>query len=379
MRATAQRIATAASGVVAGAVASRWLDATRLHAQSATLPICGAYELTSVWRRDSESDATHRGARRQPTPTHQKGISETIPQELERFNADDNTSLSWPQIASPNATTYLLLHMSKHMPQYLLSALSAFMCIQACSSRTIVAFPAAAATRSVRHLRHLVDAAPVGSSHCRNMLLFQLLRPFHRSDVVVDKVAVFMIGLPGAGKSRVIDYRYSQDPYTSATLNSTLVLDLDKEIVQHPEYDPLDPDRLYTLRGEAYRWADKRVEDKFLAGLSEPGVKRLVVDGTGTDEARQIRRMQQAREAGFFVKAMYVRVPVRTAIARAAMRKTGVTPERIQMYHSKMAAAMEVASAHADEVEVVDGDRIHLAPRPGTMAGTCNAPITVLG
>merc|ERR1719230_706571 len=139
-----------------------------------------------------------------------------------------------------------------------------------------------------------------------------------------------MIGLPGAGKSRVISHRYGSDP---RAVEQLVVLDLDKEIVQHPEYDPKDPDRLYLSKGrEAYKWADARVESKFLAGLSDPRVRRLVVDGTGTNEERQVRRMRQAREAGFFVKALYVRVPVRTAIARAAMRKTGVTPERIELY-----------------------------------------------
>ena len=138
-------------------------------------------------------------------------------------------------------------------------------------------------------------------------------------------------------------------------------------------------------------------------------MKRLVVDGTGTNVERQIRRMTQARENGFFVKAMYVRVPVRTAIARAAMRKTGVTPERIQSYQKKMASAMAVASEQcarhasrarerpvqrrshpptcrlpasalrsADEVEIVDVT-FDDAPLPGTMHGTCVDSITVVG
>ena len=112
---------------------------------------------------------------------------------------------------------------------------------------------------------------------------------------------------------------------------------------------------------------------QFNAGLRDPSVKRLVVDGTGTNVERQIRRMTQAREAGFFVKAMYVRVPERTAIARAAMRKTGVTPSRIRMYQTKMANAMAVASEHADEVEIVDVT-FDDAPQPGTMQGTCVDP-----
>ena len=37
--------------------------------------------------------------------------------------------------------------------------------------------------------------------------------------------------------------------------------------------------------------------------------RRVIVDGTGTKQERQIRRMQAARDAGFFVKVIYVRVP----------------------------------------------------------------------
>ena len=116
---------------------------------------------------------------------------------------------------------------------------------------------------------------------------------------------------------------------------------------------------------------------QFLAGLADPQVKRLVLDGTGTNVERQIRRMRQARNAGFFVKAMYVRVPVRTAIARTAIRKRGVTPSRIQMYQTKMADAMSVAAEHADEVEIVDVT-FDDAPLPGTMHGTCVDSITVI-
>ena len=75
--------------------------------------------------------------------------------------------------------------------------------------------------------------------------------------------------------------------------------------------------------------------------------------------------------------ALYVRVPVRTAIARAAMRKTGVTPERIETYQRKMASAMEVASSHADEVEIVDVT-FDDAPLPGTMHGTEAGSITAV-
>ena len=78
--------------------------------------------------------------------------------------------------------------------------------------------------------------------------------------------------------------------------------------------------------------------------------------------------MSQARSSGYFVKALYVRVPARTAIARAAMRKRGVKPERVHAYYEKMKSAMAVAAEHADEVEIIDVT-FDDAPAPGTMHG----------
>ena len=219
---------------------------------------------------------------------------------------------------------------------------------------------------------------PCGASRCKNRLLYKLLHALHKGDTVVDRVAVFMIGLPGSGKSRVIAYRYTLDRAKREPLGTTTVLDLDNEIVRHPQYDPNDPDRLYLDQGqEAYKWADARVEAQFLESLNSAHIKRLVVDGTGTNVERQMRRMAQAREAGFYVKALYVRVPARTAIARAAMRKRGVTPSRVHAYQTKMANAIAVAAEHADEVEIVDVT-FDDAPLPGTMQGTEINPIAVV-
>ena len=98
------------------------------------------------------------------------------------------------------------------------------------------------------------------------------------------------VGLPGAGKSRVINYRYALDPRRRKPLATTVVLDLDKEIAEHPDFDPANPDKVYLSSDqEVYKWADARVEARFLSGLADPSIKRLVVDGTGTNVARQER------------------------------------------------------------------------------------------
>lgn len=199
-----------------------------------------------------------------------------------------------------------------------------------------------------------------------------LHRAVARGEVVYPRVAVFMIGLPGSGKSRVIKARYQS---RASQLKTTEVLDLDAEIAQHPEWDENDPDRLYLDHSlNAYSWADARVEARFMTALHDKSVLRLVLDGTGTNLERRARRMRAARDAGMFVKAIYVRVPCQTAIARAAMRSRPVTPERIRHYFSRMPEALHVARQNAHEVEIVDVT-FDDAPLPGQMAGIESAPI----
>jgi shikimate kinase len=227
-----------------------------------------------------------------------------------------------------------------------------------------------------RRLERPRDAHAVPQLPGARRLLYHLLHTFSVGEVMHPRVAVFMVGLPGAGKSRVINLRYASDHRKGLMrVNSTVVVDLDREIVKHPEFDPADPDKLYLAADRsAYKWADERVEARFLSGLADPKVRRLVIDGTGTNIERQIRRMNQARKSGFFVKALYVRVPARTAVVRAAMRKRGVCPERIHEYQGKLARAMQAAKQYADEVETFDVT-FDDAPLPGTMHGYVD-PIT---
>ena len=155
------------------------------------------------------------------------------------------------------------------------------------------------------------------------------------------------------------------------------VIDLDAEMVAHPQYDPKDPDSVYRLN-EAWTFANARVEANYQAALTNKTLSRVIVDGTGTNIERQVsarshsrrvarpkrtpsprvdrrrrlqrrtqyppspcfeplshaciasvarascppqvRRMKEARAAGWFVKVLYVRVPVKTAIQRAMLR-----------------------------------------------------------
>lgn len=177
-------------------------------------------------------------------------------------------------------------------------------------------------------------------------LLDQLRRT---TELLQPRACVFMLGLPAAGKSTVIEERYGH----LRRQGLMTVVDLDQEITAHPWFDPKDPDAVYHRRG-AYTWAEARTEERFTNALQDPSLRRVIVDGTGTKQERQIRRMQAARDAGFFVKVIYVRVPVQEAITRARFRKRNVAQERIEEYQAKMERAFHATRDHADEVEIVD-------------------------
>ena len=73
--------------------------------------------------------------------------------------------------------------------------------------------------------------------------------------------------------------------------------------------------------------------------------------------------MREAREAGWYVKVLYVRVPIKTAIQRAMLRTRRVSPERIAMYQAKISQALVIAAkarapcAHAPRGPLFGGKR----------------------
>ena len=166
---------------------------------------------------------------------------------------------------------------------------------------------------------------------------------------------VFMAGLPGAGKSRVILERFgapgSNEP-------ACVVLDLDHEMRSHPEYDDADPEsraRVYA-RADAYSWADARVESRFQACLRDARVATVVVDGTGTKVKRRLRRLGDARAAGFATRILYVRVGLETALARNELRSRRVPADVLEAYGRRLDDALAIEAPHVDAIEVVEND-----------------------
>eukprot|EP00967_Tisochrysis_lutea_P132225 scaffold230634_cov36-Tisochrysis_lutea.AAC.2 len=157
------------------------------------------------------------------------------------------------------------------------------------------------------------------------------------------RLAVFMAGLPAAGKSDLAHRRYGGE--------RTCLLDLDDEIRGHPAFDAQNPHRVY-YNAAAYDWADNRVEEMFQLALHDSSLSTLIVDGTGTKLSRRLQRMRDARQAGWWVKLLVVSVSLRTAVERNLQRERQVPLRVLARYQQELDFAAATQSIEADEVEV---------------------------
>ena len=103
-------------------------------------------------------------------------------------------------------------------------------------------------------------------------------------------------------------------------------------MLNHPDYDASDPAKVHNLwpplpgvwccdrifvqvydRCGAYDWADERLSEHFQALMAldtnsaDMRDRVFAVDGTGTKVSRRVQRMADARNAGYWVRLLYVR------------------------------------------------------------------------
>tara|TARA_B100001939_G_scaffold128063_3_gene110968 strand:+ start:315 stop:818 length:504 start_codon:yes stop_codon:yes gene_type:complete len=108
------------------------------------------------------------------------------------------------------------------------------------------------------------------------------------------------MGLPAAGKSSVIkDGR--------AKVDGAVLLDCDSFKEAHPDYDPHNPQALHS-------WSKAKVKEAFNEALETGG--QFVYDTTGTNAPRMLNEMNRAKEAGFNVRLVFVKVDLVTSIGR---------------------------------------------------------------
>lgn len=150
---------------------------------------------------------------------------------------------------------------------------------------------------------------------------------------------VFTMGLPASGKS------------TKATelFGAThRMIDPDAMKENHPDYDPKNPQDLH-------EWSQQEVERMFAEALSDGGY--WLVDGTGTNAEKMVRRMEQARNAGFTVRLVFVTCTLATSLRRNAARPRVVPEAVIRSKALDINTSFRLVAPHADTVEVIDNDK----------------------
>jgi predicted ABC-type ATPase len=153
------------------------------------------------------------------------------------------------------------------------------------------------------------------------------------------KMAIFSMGLPGAGKSTVIGERFP----------GGLPVDPDTIKALHPDYDPKNPAALHA-------WSQEETERLWQATMADRSEDLVIVDGTGTNSDKMVRRIREAQAAGYHCRLVYVRVKLATAIFRNANRERVVPEQIIREKHRDIATAFEIVSGSADSTEIVDND-----------------------
>jgi len=165
-----------------------------------------------------------------------------------------------------------------------------------------------------------------------------------------QRSAIFMAGIPGSGKTRIIDALYGLDS------PETVVLDLDEVMRTHPDFDPAHASQIYEV-AEAYNWADAIIEQRFRQSLADGAKTYVVLDGTGTKVERRLRRIRSARDHGMRTVLLYVKVSLETALRRNARRKRIVPPHRLKEYLVRIDDALRAEEPHVDCFDVLDNNR----------------------
>ncbi len=157
---------------------------------------------------------------------------------------------------------------------------------------------------------------------------------------MTEREMVFTMGLPAAGKSTAIRERGLTETHT--------IIDPDLFKLEHPDYDPKDPGALHV-------WSTEQSERMFLRAVSTNG-GRWVVDGTGVNAERMIRKMTTAKAMGFRVTLLYVQVSLTTALRRNAARARTVPEHVVRSKALDITTSFALVAPHADVVDVFPND-----------------------
>lgn len=149
---------------------------------------------------------------------------------------------------------------------------------------------------------------------------------------------IFTMGLPGAGKSTVI---------TRLGITGTVI---DPDLIKRglPGYDPRQPELVHA--------ESAMLSERMFSGALATVNSDWIVDGTGTNSDKMVRKLRAAKAAGFATRLIYVRVSLQTALSRNAARERVVPEYVVREKALDISTAFEIVASSADVVTVVEND-----------------------
>jgi len=149
----------------------------------------------------------------------------------------------------------------------------------------------------------------------------------------------FMMGLPAAGKST----------WRRANLVGN-VIDPDEVKETHADYDPKNPHPLHA-------WSKAITDAMFSAALVDVAGHHII-DGTGTNAEKMVRRIREASEAGYRTRLVFVKCTLETSLYRNAQRARNVPEDVVRQKAEDIATAYDIVSTMAPltEITTVDND-----------------------
>jgi predicted kinase len=145
------------------------------------------------------------------------------------------------------------------------------------------------------------------------------------------KKAILFIGLPGSGKTTIVNRDYTEG-YT--------IVSADDIKQGHPDYDPNDPEPLH-------QWSVKEAERQMNV-LSDSG-DQICMDSGGVNNSYSLRIISMLKTKGYHITLVYVETPLKICLERNKKRERKV-PEQAIIEKSKMlASCLEKQKSVADE------------------------------
>lgn len=148
---------------------------------------------------------------------------------------------------------------------------------------------------------------------------------------------IFTMGTPASGKSTT-----ARREYPLAT-----VIDPDELMKQAPGYDETRPSEFHSYGAE-------QAETLFQEMVGEPKVYDIVVDGTGSNSDKLIRKMTEAKAHGWNVILLYVVCPLGVCLKRNRERSRTVPDKVILEKYENIRFSFEAVAPHADCVRVIN-------------------------